>query len=547
MNQVRPFRIILCVTLVAWIACATASVHASASTAAVQVRTANGAVLGVQLDGLQVFRSIPYAEPPVGALRFKRAVPAKPWSHPRDASTPGPACYQVLDLDDSAEDGDRIQSEDCLTLNVWTPDSAAGRRPVMVWVHGGGFEEGSAADSWYDGAALARSGDVVVVTLQYRLGALGFLDLSGLEGGAAFAGSGNNGLTDQVQALRWVQQNIARFGGDPANVTIFGESAGGASVRALMAIPEARDLFHKVIVESGSGHFLSQARAAEIGRAFAKVAGVKNVAELQRLTPAAIMAAQSDFFDAGYGSMPFGIVNDGVVFRHSTLDTIAADPRLAKPMLIGTNAEEMRYWVAMDANGIERQPEGRLRERLKTLFGPGMDEALNVYQRDTDGMEEAITTLIGDAVFRIPSIRLAEVNAQHQPTYMYLFTYRSLTRGKTGLEYGAMHGLEVAFVFQLDTTQGYTYVGPKGTWRHLSNQMMQAWTRFARTGDPNGPLLPRWPQYDKTMRATMAFGQRSDAVLDPYGAERRAWDGVPATRLEAAEVLGLADLPPPAN
>src|SRR5262249_15399681 len=155
------------------------------------------------------------------------------------ALTPGPACYQVLDKDDPAEDGDAIQSEDCLTVNVWTPDSHAGRRPVMVFIHGGGFEEGSAADRWYDGATLARAGDVVVVTVQYRLGALGFLDLSAI-GGPAFAGSGNNGLTDQVLALRWVQQNIAGFGGDPKNVTLFGESAGGASVRALMALAEAR-------------------------------------------------------------------------------------------------------------------------------------------------------------------------------------------------------------------------------------------------------------------------------------------------------------------
>ena len=156
-----------------------------------------------------------------------------------------------------------------------------------------------------------------------------------------------------------------------------------------------------------------------------------------------------------------------------------------------------------------------------------------------------IITLIGDAVFRMPSIRLAEINAARQPTYMYLFTYRSLTHGQTGLEYGAMHGLEVAFVFQVDTAQGYSYVGPKDSWRHLSNQVIEAWTNFARTGDPNGPLLPTWPAYDASLRATMAFGHHSDTVLDPYGAERRAWDRVPSDRLDSIAALGLTDIATP--
>ncbi len=444
--------------------------HAAHVEPTVQVRAQSGEVTGVQSEGMQTFRSIPYAEPPTRKLRFRRAVPVKAWFRPRSAVKQGPACYQVLDLDDPAEDGDRIQSEDCLTLNVYTPDSARGKRPVMVFIHGGGFEEGSAGNTWYDGTTLARKGDVVVVVLQYRLGALGFMELSGL-GGDAWLGSGNNGLTDQIEGLRWVQQNIARFGGDPANVTIFGESAGGASVRALLAVPEARDLFHKAIVESGTGHFLTRARAAEIGSAFAKVAGVRSIEEFQRLTPEAVMHAQNEFFSAGYGTMPYGILNDGKLFKDTPTRTLAADPTLAKPLLIGTNAEEMRYWVAMDANEIDRQPVEPLRGHLHKVFGPEACDALGVYQRNSDSNEEAITTLIGDAMFRIPSIRIAEVNAKNQPTWMYLFNFRSLTRGKTGLEYGAMHGLEVAFVFQLDTTQGYLYVGPKGTWRHLSDQI----------------------------------------------------------------------------
>jgi para-nitrobenzyl esterase len=508
----------------------------------ITVRTHGGDVVGTSSQGVQVFRAIPYAEPPIGALRFRRAVPMKSWSRPRDASAPGPACFQVLDLDDPAEDGDRVMSEDCLTVNIWAPQGGAANRAVMVFIHGGGFEEGSAADSWYDGATLAKKGDVVVVTLQYRLGALGFLELSGLRGGDSFLGSGNIGLLDQVQALRWVRENVRAFGGDPDNVTIFGESAGGASVRALMALPEARDLFEKAIVESGDGHFIPLTHAAEIGRAFAKLAGANNVSDLQRLPAEALMRAQDRLFSSGYGSMPFGPVADGHVFSRSPAETLAADPSLSKPLLIGTNEEEMRYWVAMDANGIERQPEAPFRKRLQTIFGPGADDLLDVYRGDCNSLEEAIPMLIGDAVFRLPSIRLAEINAPRQPTYMYLFGYRSQTRGQTGLEYGAMHGLEIAFVFQLDTTQGYLYVGPKGSWRHLSDQMVQAWTHFARSGNPNGPLLPAWPPYDTALRATLKFAQHSDVVLDPYGVERRAWANVSTGQLDSYQAVGLADV-----
>lgn len=508
------------------------------------IRTNSGVIVGLSMTGIQEFRGIPYAEPPTGKRRFRTAVPVKPWSKPRQATSPAPACCQVPDLDDPAEDGDSIMSEDCLSLNVWTPDSKSGRRPVMVFIHGGGFEEGSAANSWYNGAALARAGDVVVVTLQYRLGSLGFLELSKV-GGPGFSGSGNVGLTDQIEALRWIQQNIRQFGGDPDNVTIFGESAGGASVRALMAIPAARALFHKVIIESGSGHYIKKARAQEIGVEFAKLAGATEVAALQRLTPEAVMRVQAQFFSSGYGSMPFGIVEDGTLFTQSPTQAVSADSASGKPMIIGTNAEEIRYWVAMDANGVDRQPEGPLRERLTSIFGPQVGDPLSKYKADSESTEEAITTLLGDAVFRMPSIRLAEINAVRQPTYMYLFDYRSVTRGQTGLEYGAMHGLEVAFVFQLDTTQGYLYVGPRATWRHLSDQMAQAWTTFARTGNPNGPQLPTWPTYDTRTRATMTFGHHSDTVLDPHGAQRRAWEGALSDSFDSVLALGLTDIATP--
>ena len=209
------------------------------SGAPVVVVTSDGPVVGLQAEHVQSFRGIPYAAPPINEMRFRPAAPPVKWTQPRDARVSGAACPQVLDLDDPAEDGDRNMSEDCLTVNVWTPRADAKARPVMVFIHGGALEEGSAEDSWYDGGTLAERGDVVVMSLQYRLGAFGFLEL-GEVGGGRFADSGNLGLLDQIEALRWVRRNAGRFGGDPRNVTVFGESAGGASIHGLLAIPAAR-------------------------------------------------------------------------------------------------------------------------------------------------------------------------------------------------------------------------------------------------------------------------------------------------------------------
>jgi para-nitrobenzyl esterase len=383
-----------------------------------------------------------------------------------------------------------------------------------------------------------------VVTVQYRLGALGFLELADT-GGTAFADSGNLGLLDQIAALRWVQSNVARFGGDPRNVTVFGESAGGASIHALLAVPAARDLFQKAIIESGDpGQFLSKKEASAISATFMSLAHAATMRQLQSLSVEDILRAQSELF-ARYGNVTFGLVQDGRTFDRTPIEMLAAHADLSKPLLIGTNEEEARYWTAMDASPIDLQPDAGLQLRLVDTFGPSAGGVLNAYKNDGASSSDAVLQLIGDIVFRMPSIRLAEVNASRQPTYMYLFTYRSATKGPTGIEYGSMHGLEVAFVFHLDSSLGYSYVGPKGSWAHLSNQMMDAWTRFARTADPQGPGLPEWPRYDMQQRATMAFGAHSVVTLDPYGAERRAWDGVPAPQFERAEAGRFVDLPNP--
>ena len=508
----------------------------------VVVVTTGGPVVGRQDEHGQSFRGIPYAASPINERRFRPAAPSVKWTHPRDARVSGPACPQVLDLDDPAEDGDQNMSEDCLTVNVWTPRADTKARPVMVFIHGGAFEEGSAEDGCYDGTYLAERGDVVVVSLQYRLGAFGFLEL-GEVGGTRFADSGNLGLLDQIEALRWVQQNAVRFGGDPRNVTVFGESAGGASIHGLLAIPAAGDLFQKAIIESGDpGQFLSKKDAADISSKFMALAHVTTVNELQRLSVEDMLRAQSELFNKGYGLATFGMVEDGRTFDRTPIEAVTANPSLSKPLLIGTNSEEMRYWLAMDASPIDQQPDSILHSRLLRTFGPGAENLLKVYVNDSNSRSEAVTQLLGDIVFRMPSIRLAELNNDRQPTFVYLFTYRSLTKGPTGLEYGSMHGLEIPFVFHEDSSLGYSYVGPKGSWAHLSDQMVDAWTRFARTGDPNGSGLPVWPRYG-TEHATMEFSSHSDVVLDPYGAERKAWHDISSQKFEQAEAARFADPP----
>jgi para-nitrobenzyl esterase len=236
------------------------------------------------------------------------------------------------------------------------------------------------------------------------------------------------------------------------------------------------------------------------------------------------------------------MVEDGRTFDRTPIEAVTANPSLSKPLLIGTNTEEMRYWLAMDASPIDQQPDSILHSRLLRTFGPGAENLLKVYVNDSNSRSEAVTQLLGDIVFRMPSVRLAELNNDRQPTFVYLFTYRSLTKGPTGLEYGSMHGLEIPFVFHEDSSLGYSYVGPKGSWTHLSDQMVDAWTRFARTGDPNGSGLPVWPRYG-TEHATMEFGSHSDVVLDPYGAERKAWHDISSQKFEQAEAARFADPP----
>jgi len=509
------------------------------------VRTTDGPVEGRKEASVVVFRGIPYAAAPVGSLRFRPPVAPKPWKVVRRALERTAACPQIRDTVDVMEDGEAVMDEDCLTVNVWTPGTDSSRRPVMVFVHGGGFVEGSAADTAYDGATLARRGDVVVVTLQYRLGIFGFLELSDL-GGADYAQSGNIGILDQIAALHWVQRNAAAFGGDAANVTVFGESAGGASIFGLLATAQARGLFQKAIIQSGDpAQFQSRDRALRMTRAVQDVAQARSVADLQRMSMVDLLRVQAKLFEKDVtGMATFTMVGDGPVLAAAPIEAVERDPGASVPLLIGTNSEEMRYSIAMEGAPIDRQPQDALRRHLEALFGPTGPSLVDAYTKYSQTSEQAIAMLLGDAIFRMSALRLAEVNTTRKPTYVYLFTYRSPAKGPTGLEYGAMHGLDTAPVFHNDTPVAYSYVGPKESWSLLSEQMMAAWTSFARSGSPNNSLLPPWPRYDSNQRATMVLGTHSDVMLDPYGREREAWNDIPTRALQNADIMALWELPP---
>jgi len=495
----------------------------SKGTGGVVVATASGPVLGETEKSAQVFRGIRFAAPPAGPLRFRPPVPPTPWREVRPALDFAPACPQLVDIDPT-ENNNSVMAEDCLAVNIWTPQAGAKKRPVMVWIHGGGFIEGSARNTWYDGATLSAQGDVVVVTVQYRVGAWGFLELSEI-GGPDYAESGNLDLLDQIAALKWVKQNIAAFGGDPDNVTLFGQSAGGGSAGMLMTAPPARGLFHKAILESGTPKEVSdKARAIEVSRAYMKIAGVSSIEGLQRLSMIQMRDAQKKLFETPYGYSAFRPVIDGIVLKDSPMQAMAAGHAAYVPLLLGTNWDEIRLWSAAYDLPVDKKPLAILEKQLGNIFGTRAHQAIETYRKADGDYGDAVVHLLGDLLMRMPSIRLAESNSRWQPTYMYLFTYRSTSWYK---KFDSAHGMEVPFVFGvIDDLDVIVFTGRDPSRQSVVKQVQQAWVNFARTGDPGEPSLS-WPKYDENTRATMQLGITCKVVNDPNSAGRTVWNGLP--------------------
>jgi para-nitrobenzyl esterase len=405
----------------------------------------------------------------------------------------------------------------------------------MVWIHGGAFLTGAGSTPWYNGTSFAKHHDVVVVTVNYRLGAFGFLHLDDV-GGDAFGGSGNAGILDQVAALDWVRENIEAFGGDPNNVTAFGESAGAMSVGTLMGLPVAKGLFAKAIPQSGAAHNAKPREEADaIARDLLAALGLDatqaGAQQLRELPAEALLEAQNAIVakHAPSGGLAFTPVVDGIVLPEQPIDAIGAGSAGGVRVLIGTNADEMKLFTALDPASRDLD-EARLIKRVATALGDAgkAAELVTAYRSRREGASPADVWghLQGDFIFRVPAIRLAEhQSARGNAVFSYLFTWAS---PQFGGALGACHALEIPFVWNtVDTGMSQLFTGPvDDDIRALASSMHAAWAAFARTGTPAAPGLPEWPAYDTDRRATMILDTDPRVEDDPGGHDREAWAGL---------------------
>ena len=503
------------------------------------VETSYGKLEGFEHGGIHSFRGIPFAQPPVGRLRFRPPQRPARWAGIRPASQFGPAASQnrsplgpMLGFDIGPT------SEDCLYLNVWTPGLDGTRRPVMVWIHGGAFVMGAGSQTLYRGETLARCGDAVIVTINYRLGAFGFLNLQDTYG-EALPASGNEGLLDQIAALEWVRDEIAAFGGDPGNVTIFGESAGSISVATLLGTPGARGLFNRAILQSGAANFVSpRAQAGRVADAVLRDLNLTGAAPEQLLNVPAthVLEAQQRVHMALQGQLRglvFAPVADGEVLPRHPLEAIQGGLSRDVAVLVGTNLDEMKLFGLMDAQARSLDEAGLLRRCERIMPVPDAAgtarRAVETYRRVRRERGAGVAppelwfAIDSDRAFRYPAMRLAELQRVHQPaTYAYLFTWPSpFMEGALG----ACHALELPFVFgTFDDPVMKTFVGHGPAAQHLAEQMQAAWIAFAHAGNPAHSGLGEWPAYDSDQRATMLLGSECRIEPAPLEGERSFWE-----------------------
>ncbi len=504
------------------------------------VQTTQGRVSGFEIEGTTAFLSLPYGAPTGGANRFLSPKPPAAWAGVRDATRVlGKAPQAGLrnpsrpELDDLSGTPDPSpETEDCLSLNIWTPAADTAKRPVMVWFHGGAFSYGNANGDRTRGSRLAKRNDIVVVCVNQRLNIFGHLDLSALAS-PEFAQSGNAGTLDMVASLEWVRDNIAAFGGDPGNVTIFGESGGGGKVSTLLAMPRAKGLFHRAIIQSGAGVRLrTPDRAQALTEHVLRVLGLGrgDIGKLQALPISALLAAvkpsekalgpaPSPFLDR----YPFGPVVDGDVVPAHPFDPAAPDVSADVPLIIGDMLNETTIFMATDDKVWFRTlTEDELRARVTALAGAHADRVIETYRRLYPGASpaERLIATTTDCNFRLRSLILAgrRVAKGRAPVWMYSFDWQTPVHEGRLM---APHAMDVPFTFDTIDLTKLTDLSPAA--RGLSATMSGVWASFARHGRPVSDAIPAWPAYDLKDRATLVLDSPCRVENDPRGETARMW------------------------
>jgi para-nitrobenzyl esterase len=495
---------------------------AAAARAAEPLHIEGGTVADVtpNENGVRAFLGLPYAAPPVGDLRWRSPQPVGPWQGEREATQVGPRCTQTSRLGNIDPQNPRM-SEDCLYLNVWTPAKSADEKlPVMVWIYGGSFNVGSGSEPWYNGANLARKG-VIVVTLNYRVDVFGFLAHPELTAESEHHASGNYGLQDQAAALGWVKRNIAAFGGDPARVTIFGESAGSLSVSALMASPLGRGLFACAVGESGAMLYPDKSpfalpsldKAEQSGMKVAALLGAHSIAEL-RAKPA------SDVLDAVAKNARSLIASrlpivDGYVLPENVVALFSSGRQNNVPLLAGSNADEGTLF----AGRVPAPTPEKYTEAVQKFFGNQADAVLKIYPDTTpDQTKASFAQLLGDELISYPTWLWDELQARtgKAPVYRYSFELRppapdtSLTPLAAA---GVFHTAEILYVFDNLQVRDWNW-RPED--RRMAELLSTYWTNFAKNGDPNGPGLPQWPAFAGANGSVIRLGTQPGPGPDPH-------------------------------
>ncbi len=495
------------------------------------INTSTGKIQGTIERDVFVFKGIPFAEPPIGDLRLNAPVPKESWDGVLDAVKFGPEALQPYNLN-TPQPRPTQSEEGCLTLNIWTPKIDNEKRPVMVWIHGGSFIYGSGSRPIYYGTNFVHRGNVVIVTINYRLGA--FANLFFTEA------TPNVGMLDQVVALEWIRDNIEKFGGDPENVTIFGESAGGAAVCTLMTMPKANGLFKRVIPQSGAAHPLgfrlnalkqtTEATLDELNIKEDDLEGFRKLSAIDIIK--ATFRLQRKLFSTGV-RLTHGPYVDGEILPQHPLKAISEGYAKEVELIIGSNLEETKFWYQFYPDFKELEPEALPKSLTRSLQGTiekkyDLDHIINTYRTSRlesklpANPQDILDAFDTDHRFRIPAVKFAEAQSKHQKnTFMYLFSWRLPSI------YGAMHGLEIGFVFNRFFNVDLPTLPKKSEETELlSKNMMDSWISFARTGDPNHEGIPKWPGYDIEKRSTIVFDKDIKIWDDPMGKEREMWYGM---------------------